>query len=466
MSRPTYRIVTLGCKLNQADSGALESRLRRLGLERAPGADAAGPTSRADRGAVAVVVLNTCTVTGGADREARQIARRLRRAHPDAVLVVTGCYAERDAAALARLAGVDHVVGMRDQAGRVAGIAAGALGIEDPGEAPAPAAMASASAAAAPGLDLGRFGATEACDPATSDRTRAFLKVQDGCDLRCSYCVIPSVRGPGRSLPAEMVLDRLDVLARAGYQEVVLTGVNTGDWGADLTPRARLHDLLARALDAGTVARLRLNSLEPRTVTDRIAGLMAESGGRLARHLQVPLQSGSDAVLSRMRRNYRTADYARALERVGAAVPEAGLGADVIVGFPGESDAEFEATCRFVEASPLTYLHVFSYSARPGTDAASLPGQVPARAVRERSARLRAIGQALSLRYRRRFVGHTLPALALRETGPDGRVRALTDNFIDCGVDPGRGQAGDLFNRLLTVRITSADEGRTLAEVA
>jgi threonylcarbamoyladenosine tRNA methylthiotransferase MtaB len=171
-------------------------------------------------------------------------------------------------------------------------------------------------------------------------------------------------------------------------------------------------------------------------------------------------------VLARMRRNYRTADYARALERVETAVPEAGLGADVIVGFPGESDAEFEATCRFVEASPLAYLHVFSWSARPGTDAASLPGQVPAEAVRERSARLRAIGQALSLRYRRRFVGRTLPALALRETRPDGRVRALTDTFIDCGVDPGRGRAGDLFNRLLTIRITSADERQTLAEVA
>lgn len=459
MNLPTYRIVTLGCKLNQADSNAFESRLRRLGLRRAPDAEDA---------AVDLVVLNTCTVTGGADREARQIARRLRRAHPKAVLVATGCYAERDGADLARVRGVDHVVGMRDQAGRVAAIAAQALGLASPPEGTTEgfAAHDPDGRVAAPDLDLGRFGATDACDPATSDRTRAFLKVQDGCDLRCSYCVIPSVRGPGRSLPAEMVLDRLAGLARAGYHEVVLTGVNTGDWGADLEPRARLHDLLARALEAGTVARLRLNSLEPRTVTDRIAALMAESGGRLARHLQVPLQSGSDPVLARMRRNYRTADYARALERIGRAVPEAGLGADIIVGFPGESDAEFEATCRFVEASTLAYLHVFSYSARPGTDAAALPGQVPAAAVRERSARLRALGRDLSLRYRRRFVGRTLPALALRETRPDGRVRALTDTFIDCDVDPGPGEAGDLFNRLLTVRITSAEETRTLAEVA
>lgn len=472
MSRPTYRIVTLGCKLNQADSAALESRLRRIGLRRAaqpedPQNQDPAPAATLAGAAVDLVVLNTCTVTGGADREARQVARRLRRAHPRALLVVTGCYAEREAEALRRIPGVDHVVGMRDQAGRVAAIAAAACGLD------APMAVSGAAgdvggdgADEAGGLDLGRFGATDACDPATSDRTRAFLKIQDGCDLRCSYCVIPSVRGAGRSLPEATVLERLAALGGAGYQEVVLTGVNTGDWGADQVPRARLGDLLVRALASGTVARLRLNSLEPRTVTDAIAALMATSEGRLARHLQIPLQSGCDTVLARMRRNYRTADYARTLERVQAAVPEAGLGADVIVGFPGENDAEFEATCRFIEVSPLAYLHVFSYSARPGTPAASLPGQVPPAAVRERSARLRALGRALSLRHRRRFVGRTLPALALRETRPDGRVRALTDNFIDCGVDPGEGPAGDLFNRLLTVRITAADDAGTLADVA
>ena len=456
MSAPTYRIVTLGCKLNQADSGALEARLRGLGLRRGTEADAAD-----------LLVLNTCTVTGGADREARQIARRLRRAHPRAVLLVTGCYAERDGEALRSIPGVDHVVGMRDQAGRVEAIAAAALGIPAPPDVPATGTTPAAGpAGGAADLDLGRFGATEACDPSETDRTRAFLKIQDGCDLRCSYCVIPSVRGGSRSLPPEIVLERLARLGAAGYNEVVLTGVNTGDWGTDLRPPLRLHDLLARALAAGTVPRLRLNSLEPRTVTDAIVSLMAASDGRLARHLQVPLQSGCDAVLARMRRNYRTADYARALDRVGAAVPDAGLGADVIVGFPGESDAEFETTCRFLEASPLAYLHVFSYSARPGTGAASLPGAVPPAAVRERSARLRSIGRTLSLRHRRRFAGRRLPALVLREVRPDGRVRALTDNFIDCGVDPGGAPPGDLFNRLLTVRITGALDDGTLAELA
>jgi len=465
---PTYRIVTLGCKLNQADSSALEARLRRLGMRRAPEAPTPGAVDQSGREAGAdLVLLNTCTVTGGADREARQIARRLRRTNPGATLVVTGCYAERDAEALRRIAGVDAVVGMADQAGRVETIARTALGLDDPAVIGTDSAAGPARPAdIPPGLDLGRFGETMACDPAERDRTRAFLKIQDGCDLRCSYCVIPSVRGASRSLPAPMVLDRLAALGRGGYREVVLTGVNTGDWGGDFDPPDRLEHLLARALDRGDVARLRLNSLEPRTVSERIAALLAGADGRLARHLQVPLQSGCDTVLARMRRNYRTAEYTRVLERVRTAVPDAALGADVIVGFPGETDAEFESTCRFVEASPLAYLHVFPYSERPGTAAASLGERVPQPVIAARSARLRGLAGALSLRFRRRFVGRTLEVLALREVRPDGRVRALSDNFIDCGLETNGRDAGELFNRLVVARITAADETGTLAEVA
>jgi len=448
---PTYRILTLGCKLNQADSGALEARLVGLGLRRAPEAPAD------------LVILNTCTVTAGADREARQLARRLRRTHPEATLIVTGCYAERDGGALASLPGVDHVVGMRDQAGRVAALAARALGLPVPP--PGAPGSTEATAAAVEPLDLGRFGATIACDPAASDRTRAFLKIQDGCDLRCSYCIIPSVRGGSRSLAGEEVLRRIADLAAAGYREIVFTGVNTGDWGCDLSPARRLHHLLPEALAAAGPARLRLNSLEPRTVTPAIVRLLAESGGRLARHLQVPLQSGCDAVLARMRRNYRSADYARAVETLGEAVPDAGIGADVIVGFPGETDAEFEATCRFIERSPLAYLHVFSYSARPGTTAATLPA-VPPAAIRDRSARLRGLGGDLSLRFRKRFVGHTLPVLVLRGTRPDGRLRALSDNFIEVGLDAGRHAEAGLVNHLLTARVSAATGDDTLAALA
>jgi len=458
---PTYRILTLGCKLNQADSSALEARLAGLGLRRAPGPGGDAPSATGDAPAD-LVVLNTCTVTAGADREARQLTRRLRRTHPRATLIVTGCYAERDGGALASLPGVDHVVGMRDQAGRVAALAAEALGLA--------VAHAAASPPAAPESagtpDLGRFGATGACDPMTGDRTRAFLKIQDGCDLRCSYCIIPSVRGDSRSLDGEEVLRRIAGLATAGYREIVFTGVNTGAWGGDLIPARRLHDLLPEALAAAGPARLRLNSLEPRTVTAAIVHLLAESDGRLARHLQVPLQSGCDTVLARMRRNYRTADYARAVETLAEAVPDAGIGADVIVGFPGETDAEFETTCRFIERSPLAYLHVFSYSARPGTTAAALPAPVPPAAIRDRSARLRALGRDLSLRFRRRFVGRELPVLVLRGTRPDGRLRALTDNFIDLGLDGDRRTSTRLENRLVMARITAAAGDDTIAVLA
>ena len=437
---PSFRIITLGCKLNQADSAALESRLARLGMTRA--GDAAD-----------LVVLNTCTVTGAADREARQIARRLRRSHPRARLVVTGCYAERDSAALASIAGVDHVVGMRDQAARVAAIAAGAFGF---------ASGSPASPREDDRHDLGPFGATTACDPAGGDRTRAFLKIQDGCDLRCSYCIIPSVRGGSRSLPPGDVLGRLGDLTASGYREVVFTGVNTGDWGRDLAPRVALHDLLRRALAQEGLGRVRLNSLEPRTVTPEVIRLMADSGGRLAPHLQVPLQSGSDTVLARMRRNYRTADYRRVLGALRGANPDAGLGADVIVGFPGETEAEFEQTCRLIEGSELNYLHVFPYSPRPGPAAAAQPDQVPPPAIKERGARLRAIGRDLALRFRRRFVGRDVEALVLREARADGRLRALSGNFIDLWLDPDRRDPRDLINRLVVARVTDAGD-ETLA---
>lgn len=465
---PTYRIVTLGCKLNQADSSALEARLRALGLSRLAAADGgagaggpdgepADPNSVADgepapRDGADLVILNTCTVTSGADREARQIARRLRRANPDATLIATGCYAERDRRDLAALVGVDHVVGMQDQADRVGELAARAFDLPfDRDE-----------------RTTGSFGATDACDPLDPavERTRAYLKVQDGCDLRCAYCIIPSVRGDSRSLEPDEVLRRIARLSDAGYREIVFTGVNTGDYGLDLDSPIRLHDLLERALALPGLGRLRLNSLEPKRVTPEIVGLMAASDGRLARHIQIPLQSGCDSVLARMRRNYRTADYSSVVEELRAAAPSIGLGADVIVGFPGETDREFETTCRFIEESPLNYLHVFSYSPRPGTPAVELPDQVEPRTIKERSARARALGRSLSHRFRSSFVGRTLPILTLRALRPDGRLRALSDNFIDLGLDLDDASAGPLINQILPATILHATESDTTARLA
>jgi len=466
---PTFRIITLGCKLNQADSSAVEARLRALGLSRhaeprsafsggggeaeigCVGTDGPGCEAGASSRGADLVILNTCTVTAGADREARQIARRLRRANPDATLIATGCYAERERSDLASLACVDHVVGMEDQADGIVELAARAFDLPYDREE----------------RTTGGFGATAACDPlAPAERTRAYLKIQDGCDLRCAYCIIPAVRGDSRSLEPDEVLRRIEVLSEAGYREIVFTGVNTGDYGLDLGSPLRLHDLLERALALPGLGRLRLNSLEPKTVTPEIARLMATSDGRLARHIQIPLQSGCDAVLARMRRNYRTADYARVVERLRAAAPAIGLGADVIVGFPGESESEFEATCRFIEGSPLNYLHVFSYSPRPGTPAAARPDRLAPGIIKERSARLRALGRTLSHRFRESFVGRTLPILTLRALRGDGRLRALSDNFIDLGVDVGHKSTGALINRLLSATITEVTPDDTTARLA
>ncbi len=442
---PTYRIVTLGCKLNQADSAALEARLRLLGLRRAPADEDAA------KGAD-VVILNTCTVTANADREARQIARRMRGANPGALLIATGCYAERDPGGLRTVPGIDHVVPLSEQEERVPALAAAALGIDRRHV----------------DLDLGPLGTTEGCEPESGagDRTRALLKVQDGCDLRCSYCIIPSVRGSSRSVPPRAVLERLTRLVDAGFREIVLTGVNTGDYGRDLDPSLSLQRLLEKAIDVQGLGRIRLNSLEPRTVTPGLVEILAGCGGRVAPHLQVPLQSGSDSVLKRMRRPYRTADYARVVEDLRRRVEGIALGADVIVGFPGETDAEFETTCRFIESSPLNYLHVFSYSPRPGTPAAAREDLLHPGVIKDRSARLRRLGRDLSLRFRRSFLGRTRPSLTLREVRPDGRLRALTDNFIDLGSDYEGRDPAVLMNRLLPVRITDATDQDTLGTIA
>lgn len=429
-----YRVVTLGCKLNQFDTAALEGMLRRRGLR-------AG-----DQGEPAeLVVVNTCTVTGRADAEARRLTRRLHRENPGARLLVTGCYAERDARALASLPGVDAVVGHADRHSLP--------GLLDRWVGPVPGEAASApdhgceTPARPAALHFGR-------------RTRAYLKVQEGCDLRCSYCVIPRVRGASRSVPAGEVARSLAALVAEGYREVVLTGVNTGDWGKDLPGSPALADLLERLLEVPGLGRLRLNSLEPRTVTDRLLDLLADPAARLAQHLQVPLQSGCDDILRAMRRNYRTRHYRRVVERLRERVPDIAVGADVIVGFPGEGDAEFEATRRFIESVGLDYLHVFSWSAREETPAAALPGRVPPPEVRRRAGLLRELAERRSLLFRRRFLGRTLEAVTLDALREDGRRRALTGNFIDVAL-PAKSCPP---NRLLPVRILRAEAGETAGE--
>ncbi len=417
-----FHTITFGCKLNQFDTAAIEGELMRRGFEPQP-----------DVACASVVIVNTCTVTGKADAEARKRIRGVRRRNSDCRLLVTGCYAERDAAAIRSIEGVDLVFGNRDK--RRLGQVLDGLGIGERAEAPAGDRGCDA--------DL-HFG----------DRSRAFLKVQEGCRLACSYCIIPAVRGPSRSVPVERLERSALELNRAGYREIVLTGVNVGDYGRDLDPRTNLAALLRRLLDVDEPRRIRLNSLEPQTVTDEIVELMAVES-RIAPHLQVPLQSGSPEILRGMRRNYRRELYLERLQRLREALPEVGLGADVIVGFPGETDEHFRESYEFIEASPLNYLHVFSWSPRPGTPAAELPGRVPARIVRDRSLQLRRLAEQEGYRFRKRFEGRQLDAVVLAPR-EDGRLRALTGNFIEVALDPGSAPRRELI-RLQVSRVTRDD---------
>jgi len=438
---PGFHTVTLGCKLNQFDTAAIAGELTRRGYVEAD-----------DPAAADVVVVNTCTVTGKADADARGAVRQIRRRNRDCVLLVTGCYAEWNAQALRALSGVDRVFGNTDKL-RVAEI------LDELGLAPRRGEGAAGS------TDLRDRG----CDADSAvlpeavhfgERSRAFLKIQEGCDLRCSYCVIPRVRGASRSVAPDRVHAALDSLLAAGFREIVLTGVNTGDYGRDLNPPTSLEALLRTLLARCGPNRVRLNSLEPRTVTDGIVDLMAGEP-RLARHLQIPLQSGSDAILRAMRRNYRASTYRARLARLSELVPRVGLGADVIVGFPGETDAHFRDTVSLIEDSPLAYLHVFAWSPRPQTAAAQRPGRVHGAVVRERSTRLRELGERLGLAFRRRLLGTTLDAVVLDPGSQSAPGRALTGNFVEVEISGGSATRGSLVD----VEITGVHPDRTTARV-
>jgi threonylcarbamoyladenosine tRNA methylthiotransferase MtaB len=397
MGEGRYHVVTLGCKLNQFDTAHAEGILRARAMQ---------PTD--DPAEAEVIVVNTCTVTGRADAEGRRLIRRMRKLNAGARIVVTGCYAERDPEALRRSTPADEVVGLRQRDRLPQAL----LGVDE-------------CVTASPALSFG-------------DRSRAWLRVQEGCHLSCSYCIIPQVRGPGRSVGAENVVSQIRGFVERDIREIGLTGVNTGAWGRDLSPRRELADLLETILEADLDVRLRLNSLEPRTVTRRVLALMRDHPATIVPHVQIPLQAGSDRVLARMARNYRTGFYADKIAEARETVPDICLGADVITGFPGETEAEHAETLRFLEGLPLAYLHVFSYSTRPGTRAAAMPGHVAPERIKERTTRLRALGHAKARAFRETMLGRTLDGLALHAQGPCGATRVLTGNYIEVLVPEAR----------------------------
>ena len=515
----SFYVENFGCRATQADGAALERQFAERGLQRANTAAQAQ-----------IVILNTCTVTGAADQDARAAIRRIQRANPACQIVVTGCYAQRAPDEIASLPGVVSVIGnshkheLAELALRLPCIGQGSPRLvsghgfrradPEPVESAASAAGASVFVPLHALTDGRPRKATEAPDDqqrttndhvyvsdifahtellaapvfdAANERTRPNLKVQDGCDNRCSFCVIPYVRGHSRSLKLDAVVGEVRQLVAAGYREVVISGINLGRWGRDLSsvvgPRSsvvgpwtnrgghafrradyncldmsalaaevsdftlaannqrrttndglrstddrRLTTLIRAILENTELEKLRISSVEPMDWSDELIELVAVSS-RIAKHAHVPMQSGSDRILRAMHRKYRPWHYREKVVKIREAMPNAAIGADVMVGFPGETDADFNQTRRIIEDLPFTYLHVFTYSSRPGTPAASLSKQVPVRIARERNRILRDLASQKKLSFMKSFVGKTIQAITLNVF--DGEhTEALSDNYL------------------------------------
>jgi threonylcarbamoyladenosine tRNA methylthiotransferase MtaB len=433
-SRNKFFLCTFGCRCNQADGSEMRAQLCAGSLEEAK--------SHADAD---LIVVNSCTVTRRADQQVRQAVRRYHRENPGAKIIVTGCYAERDPQALAAIPGVSQVLG---NAGRHK--LAEVWRVESAAEAKILRPPLTAD------RDFLMTGARHA-----GGKTRPFLKIQEGCDARCSYCIVPSVRGPGRGAPPEEILDAVRVLVEGGYQEIVLTGVHLASYGRRLKEPARLVDLLRRILEIPGLGRLRLSSIEPMRFDRAIVDLAVQYPA-FAPHFHIPVQSGRDRILRLMRRPCRVERFLDLLAYIRSRLPHAGLGTDVLVGFPGETDEDFAATCEAMRKSPLTYLHVFPFSAREGTEAHSMAGRVPPRVLQERCGVLREFSKARNFEFRRRFAGQVLPAVSLDVEEEMGGSVALTENYIHARI------AGPAVpsNRLIRIRIDEVLPNETRARLA
>ena len=419
---PTVAFHTLGCKLNYAETSTLAKQFMDRGYAVVP------PGEPAD-----VFVVNSCSVTAAADRECRQVIRRALRRRGDTRVVVTGCYAQLEPEEVASIPGVDLVLGAREKFELL-------RHLEDAPPARAPRVHVSDIRSA------DRFG--PAFTTEASDRTRAFLKVQDGCDYTCSFCTIPLARGASRSQPPEACVEQARGLVARGFREIVLTGVNVGDYG-----RRDGTDLLALLRDLAAVegiGRIRISSIEPNLLTPDIIAFVADTPV-MAPHFHIPLQSGSGEVLRLMRRRYTPADYARVAAAAHARIPGCGIGVDVIVGFPGETEACFEETVRFLDELPAAYFHVFTYSERPETPAAGLPGAVPKQTRHRRNAALRALSDRKREAFHRSLVG-TTAAVLLEDEVTDGFRYGFSGNYARVGIPAG----GSTANTMAAVRVTEA----------
>ena len=425
--RPTVAIETHGCKLNQADTSVMAGEFVDAGYRLV-----------SDDQPADIYVLNSCTVTHVADRKARHALRAARRRNPAGTIVAAGCYPERAPDDLMALEAVDLVIGNKDKGSLIRQVT------EWRGETPVPCAV---------GQDL------EAVTPRLL-RTRASVKIQEGCDQVCAYCIVPRVRGRERSVPPQTIVQNIDGFVSQGYREIVLTGTQLGSYGFEL-PGIDLAGLLSRILKGTSVERLRVSSLQPQEIGPALLDLWSDL--RLCPHFHLPLQSGSDKVLKRMRRRYTASAYEAAAVRIRTAVPGVAVTADVIAGFPGETEADFQETLDVIDRSEFAALHVFPYSVRPGTSAAHFGSQLTAEVKSDRVRRLIALSDRHSRKFRDGLIGEVRPVLweEGRESEGGTEWTGLTDNYVRVQARSPR----ELSNTITPARVTGREEDQVLAQV-
>ena len=435
---PKFNITTLGCKVNQAESEAIAQDFLESDWSAATDCDDAE-----------VCIVNTCTVTHKASMQSRQAVRQAIRANPNARIVVTGCYAQTAPQEIDKIDGVDYVVGhskklLIRRLLETAGDDAGSM------EVPALKNI--------PGERQFQLMPT-----ATSAfRTRPFLKIQDGCDSFCTYCIVPFARGRSRSMPVENVLQSIEELAGAGFLEVVLTGIHLGAYGHDLQPATGLAELMNRIENQRAIPRVRISSIEPFELTEEVVQQVADSD-IFCPHFHIPLQSGDDEILKKMGRPYSSQEFNDLIHSIYHLIPDAAIGVDTLIGFPGESPAAFDNTYRIIKDLPVSYLHVFPFSSRPGTPAAKMPNKMDPPTLRARSQKMRELGRQKRLQFYSRFTGKS--AAVLIETKRDsstGLLKGISSNYLPVLIDG----PDDLRNKIVEVKIEKLEGGQLFGRIS
>jgi threonylcarbamoyladenosine tRNA methylthiotransferase MtaB len=421
---PTFKISTLGCKVNQSESDAIARQMESYNWL------PAGNNINTE-----VTIINTCTVTQKAAMQSRQAVRQAIRANPNSRIVVTGCYAQTEPEAFEKINGVHYIIGNADKH-RIGEIL-----------------TTGGDSAVGHTITINNVQSSDPLEPSimafSSSRTRPFLKIQDGCDAFCTYCIVPHARGPSRSLPVADVLEGIRALSVAGYHEIVLTGIHLGQYGCDLSPATSLSELLDGIDRSDLIQRVRLSSIEPLELTAELIQRVADAP-RFCRHFHIPLQSADDRILKKMKRPYTVDVFRQRIAKIRDKIPDAAIGVDTLIGFPGETDAAFENTYDLINELPMTYLHVFPFSARPGTPAASYPDKIPPDVIKERCEKMRCLGQIKRLNFYRSFIGKEVEILVeSTRHATTGLLKGLSSNYLPVLIDADDEQ----INKFVTVKL-------------